>query len=166
MYIVEVVTSSPPSDVVTQHKLQQHKQQQQHKHKQGSSETTTRGFTSVNLTLRQPTTEPQAPIDVSSQDSSSPLDPRSFQSRLDVKIGHGKTADVAAARIKSPPESQQSSNLLQDSGMDNALSGTLQSFFSKSAIANKLETLIYFISRQLAFALPSVLDKIVLAFHR
>ncbi|XP_066597356.1 TGF-beta-activated kinase 1 and MAP3K7-binding protein 2 isoform X2 [Prorops nasuta] len=67
----------------------------------------TRSYTSVSLTLRPPSSEPQAPIDIRSQGSSltystSSLDPRGFQSRLQISIGPGSVGSVAAARIRPP----------------------------------------------------------------
>lgn len=54
-----------------------------------------RSYTSVNLTLRPPTVEPQAPIDITSQNSSltystSTFDPqKGLQSRLQITVGPG-----------------------------------------------------------------------------
>lgn len=54
-----------------------------------------RSYTSVNLTLRPPTSEPQAPIDITSQNSSltystSTFDPqKGLQSRLQITVGPG-----------------------------------------------------------------------------
>ncbi|XP_032671986.1 TGF-beta-activated kinase 1 and MAP3K7-binding protein 2 isoform X3 [Odontomachus brunneus] len=67
----------------------------------------TRSYTSVSLTLRPPSSEPQAPIDIRSEGSSltystSSLDPRGFQSRLQISIGPGNVGSVAAARIRPP----------------------------------------------------------------
>ncbi|XP_031832626.1 TAK1-associated binding protein 2 isoform X2 [Nomia melanderi] len=67
----------------------------------------TRSYTSVSLTLRPPSSEPQPPIDIRSQGSSltyssSSLDPRGFQSRLQISIGAGAVGSVAAARIRPP----------------------------------------------------------------
>lgn len=67
----------------------------------------TRSYTSVSLTLRPPSSEPQPPIDIRSQGSSltyssSSLDPRGFQSRLQISIGAGAVGTVAAARIRPP----------------------------------------------------------------
>ncbi|XP_076679692.1 TAK1-associated binding protein 2 isoform X2 [Andrena cerasifolii] len=67
----------------------------------------TRSYTSVSLTLRPPSSEPQPPIDIRSQGSSliyssSSLDPRGFQSRLRISIGAGAVGSVAAARIRPP----------------------------------------------------------------
>lgn len=67
----------------------------------------TRSYTSVSLTLRPPSSEPQPPIDIRSQGSSltyssSSLDPRGFQSRLQISIGAGAVGGVAAARIRPP----------------------------------------------------------------
>ncbi|KAL0107143.1 hypothetical protein PUN28_015574 [Cardiocondyla obscurior] len=76
----------------------------------GKSETQidhTRSYTSVSLTLRPPSSEPQPPIDIRSEGSSltystSSLDPRGFQSRLQISIGPGSVGSVAAARIRPP----------------------------------------------------------------
>ncbi|XP_076757128.1 TAK1-associated binding protein 2 isoform X3 [Xylocopa sonorina] len=67
----------------------------------------TRSYTSVSLTLRPPSSEPQPPIDIRSQGSSltyssSSLDPRGFQSRLQISIGAGAVGSAAAARIRPP----------------------------------------------------------------
>lgn len=67
----------------------------------------TRSYTSVSLTLRPPASEPQPPIDIRSEGSSltystSSLDPRGFQSRLQISIGPGNVGSVAAARIRPP----------------------------------------------------------------
>ncbi|XP_015598783.1 TGF-beta-activated kinase 1 and MAP3K7-binding protein 2 isoform X2 [Cephus cinctus] len=67
----------------------------------------TRSYTSVSLTLRPPSSEPQPPIDIRSQGSSltystSSVDPRGFQSRLQISIGPGNVGSVAAARIRPP----------------------------------------------------------------
>ncbi|XP_029175914.1 TGF-beta-activated kinase 1 and MAP3K7-binding protein 2 isoform X2 [Nylanderia fulva] len=67
----------------------------------------TRSYTSVSLTLRPPSSEPQPPIDIRSEGSSltystSSLDPRGFQSRLQISIGPGNVGSVAAARIRPP----------------------------------------------------------------
>ncbi|XP_016837843.1 TGF-beta-activated kinase 1 and MAP3K7-binding protein 3 isoform X2 [Nasonia vitripennis] len=81
-----------------------------------ASPPSTRSFTSVSLTLRQPSSEPQAPIDISSQGgssltySSSSLDPRGFQSRLQISIGHGSTG-ATSARIRPPPVPQRPNSL-------------------------------------------------------
>lgn len=54
-----------------------------------------RSYTSVNLTLRPPSTEPQAPIDITSQNSSLTYSTSSFdsqkglQSRLQITVGPG-----------------------------------------------------------------------------
>ncbi|CAD6217140.1 GSCOCT00004690001.2-RA-CDS [Cotesia congregata] len=76
----------------------------------------TRSYTSVSLTLRPPSSEPQAPIDIRSQGSSltystSSLDPRGFQSRLQISIGPGNVGSVAAARIR-PPMGTRPNNLI------------------------------------------------------
>ncbi|XP_043281230.1 TGF-beta-activated kinase 1 and MAP3K7-binding protein 3-like isoform X2 [Venturia canescens] len=67
----------------------------------------TRSYTSVSLTLRPPSSDPQPPIDIRSQGSSltystSSLDPRGFQSRLQISIGPGSVGSVASARIRPP----------------------------------------------------------------
>ncbi|XP_020281308.1 TGF-beta-activated kinase 1 and MAP3K7-binding protein 2 isoform X2 [Pseudomyrmex gracilis] len=67
----------------------------------------TRSYTSVSLTLRPPSSEPQPPIDIRSEGSSltystSSLDPRGFQSRLQISIGPGNVGSIAAARIRPP----------------------------------------------------------------
>ncbi|KAF5302595.1 hypothetical protein FQA39_LY10213 [Lamprigera yunnana] len=57
--------------------------------------TTQRSYTSVNLTLRPPSTEPQPPIDITSQNSSLTYSTSSFdsqkglQSRLQITVGPG-----------------------------------------------------------------------------
>ncbi|XP_047355317.1 TGF-beta-activated kinase 1 and MAP3K7-binding protein 3 isoform X1 [Vespa velutina] len=76
-----------------------------------------RSYTSVSLTLRPPSSEPQAPIDIRSQGSSltystSSLDPRGFQSRLQISIGPGSVGSVAAARIRPPMGPARPNSLL------------------------------------------------------
>ncbi|XP_046753620.1 TGF-beta-activated kinase 1 and MAP3K7-binding protein 2-like isoform X2 [Diprion similis] len=68
---------------------------------------TSRSYTSVSLTLRPPSSEPQPPINIRSHGSSltystSSVDPRGFQSRLQISIGPGAIGSVAAARIRPP----------------------------------------------------------------
>lgn len=66
-----------------------------------------RPYTSVNLTLRPPSSEPQPPIDISSNAggltySSCSYDPRQgYQSRLKISIGPGGQGTVTAARTTS-----------------------------------------------------------------
>lgn len=77
----------------------------------------TRSYTSVSLTLRPPSSEPQPPIDIRSQGSSltyssSSLDPRGFQSRLQISIGPGSVGSVAAARIRPPMGPSRPNSLL------------------------------------------------------
>ncbi|XP_053974943.1 TGF-beta-activated kinase 1 and MAP3K7-binding protein 3 isoform X3 [Hylaeus volcanicus] len=77
----------------------------------------TRSYTSVSLTLRPPSSEPQPPIDIRSQGSSltyssSSLDPRGFQSRLQISIGAGAVGSVAAARIRPPMGSSRPNSLI------------------------------------------------------
>ncbi|XP_078035049.1 TAK1-associated binding protein 2 isoform X1 [Augochlora pura] len=77
----------------------------------------TRSYTSVSLTLRPPSSEPQPPIDIRSQGSSltyssSSLDPRGFQSRLQISIGAGTVGSVAAARIRPPMGPSRPSSLI------------------------------------------------------
>nr|XP_012139611.1 PREDICTED: TGF-beta-activated kinase 1 and MAP3K7-binding protein 3 isoform X3 [Megachile rotundata] len=77
----------------------------------------TRSYTSVSLTLRPPSSEPQPPIDIRSQGSSltyssSSLDPRGFQSRLQISIGAGTVGSVAAARIRPPMGSSRPNSLI------------------------------------------------------
>ncbi|XP_051154689.1 TGF-beta-activated kinase 1 and MAP3K7-binding protein 2 isoform X2 [Leptopilina boulardi] len=76
-----------------------------------------RSFTSVSLTLRPPSSEPQAPIDIRSQRSSltystSSSNPRGFQSRVQISIGPGNVGTVAAARIRPPMGPTRPSSLL------------------------------------------------------
>lgn len=76
-----------------------------------------RSFTSVSLTLRPPSSEPQAPIDIRSQRSSltystSSSDPRGFQSRVQISIGPGNVGTVAAARIRPPMGPTRPSSLI------------------------------------------------------
>lgn len=75
-------------------------------HYQGLQEPS-RPYTSVNLTLRPPSTNPQPPIDISSQAggltySSCSYDPRQgYQSRLQISIGPGGQGTVTGARTQS-----------------------------------------------------------------
>ncbi|XP_015172203.1 PREDICTED: TGF-beta-activated kinase 1 and MAP3K7-binding protein 3 isoform X3 [Polistes dominula] len=76
-----------------------------------------RSYTSVSLTLRPPSSDPQPPIDIRSQGSSltystSSLDPRGFQSRLQISIGPGSVGSVAAARIRPPMGPARPNSLL------------------------------------------------------
>lgn len=67
-----------------------------------------RSYTSVNLTLRPPTSEPQPPIDIRSAGTSltystSSYDPRQgFQSQLRISIGPGGAGSVSAQRTRVP----------------------------------------------------------------
>ncbi|KAG7210096.1 hypothetical protein KM043_011664 [Ampulex compressa] len=77
----------------------------------------TRSYTSVSLTLRPPSSDPQPPIDIRSQGSSltyssSSLDPRGFQSRLQISIGPGSIGSVAAARIRPPMAPSRPNSLI------------------------------------------------------
>lgn len=64
-----------------------------------------RSYTSVNLTLRPPTSEPQAPIDITSQNSSLTYSTSTFdsqkglQSRLQITVGPGG-GSVASVRTR------------------------------------------------------------------
>lgn len=85
--------------------------------KSGAQIDHTRSYTSVSLTLRPPSSEPQPPIDIRSEGSSltystSSLDPRGFQSRLQISIGPGNVGSVAAARIRPPTVPNRPNNLL------------------------------------------------------
>lgn len=66
-----------------------------------------RPYTSVNLTLRPPSSNPQPPIDISSRAggltySSCSYDPRQgYQSRLQISIGPGGEGTVTGARTQS-----------------------------------------------------------------
>ncbi|XP_021936794.1 TGF-beta-activated kinase 1 and MAP3K7-binding protein 3-like isoform X2 [Zootermopsis nevadensis] len=68
-----------------------------------------RSYTSVNLTLRPPSSEPQPPIDIRSAGSSltystCSYDPRQgFQSQLQICIGPGGVGSVSALRTHAPP---------------------------------------------------------------
>lgn len=71
----------------------------------------------MSLTLRPPSSEPQAPIDIRSQRSSltystSSSNPRGFQSRVQISIGPGNVGTVAAARIRPPMGPTRPSSLL------------------------------------------------------
>jgi hypothetical protein len=67
-----------------------------------------RSYTSVNLTLRPPSSEPQPPIDIRSAGSSltystCSYDPRQgFQSQLQICIGPGGVGSVSALRTHTP----------------------------------------------------------------
>jgi hypothetical protein len=67
-----------------------------------------RSYTSVNLTLRPPSSEPQPPIDIRSAGSSltystCSYDSRQgFQSQLQIRIGPGGVGSVAALRTHAP----------------------------------------------------------------
>ncbi|XP_019888597.1 TGF-beta-activated kinase 1 and MAP3K7-binding protein 3 isoform X6 [Ooceraea biroi] len=85
--------------------------------KSGAQIDHTRSYTSVSLTLRPPSSEPQPPIDIRSEGSSltystSSLDPRGFQSRLQISIGPGNVGSVAAARIRPPMVPNRPNSLL------------------------------------------------------
>lgn len=75
-------------------------------HYQGLQEPV-RPFTSVNLTLRPPSSNPQPPIDISSRAggltySSCSYDPRQgYQSRLQISIGPGGQGTVTGVRTQS-----------------------------------------------------------------
>nr|CAD7399842.1 unnamed protein product [Timema cristinae] len=66
-----------------------------------------RSSTSVNLTLRPPSSEPQPPIDIHSAGTSltystSSYDPQQgFQSQLQIRIGPGRSGSVSAVRTRS-----------------------------------------------------------------
>ncbi|XP_069699931.1 TGF-beta-activated kinase 1 and MAP3K7-binding protein 3-like isoform X2 [Periplaneta americana] len=68
-----------------------------------------RSYTSVNLTLRPPSSEPQPPIDISSAGSSltystCSYDPRQgYQSQLQIRIGPGGVGSVSALRTQTSP---------------------------------------------------------------
>lgn len=68
-----------------------------------------RSYTSVSLTLRPPSSEPQPPIDIRSAGSSltystCSFDPRQgFQSQLQISIGPGGVGSVSALRTHAPP---------------------------------------------------------------
>lgn len=65
-----------------------------------------RSFTSVNLTLRPPSSVPQAPIDITSQNSSLTYSTTSFdsqkglQSRLQITVGPGGAGNVSSIRTR------------------------------------------------------------------
>jgi hypothetical protein len=67
-----------------------------------------RSYTSVNLTLRPPSSEPQPPIDIRSAGSSltystCSYDSRQgFQSQLQIRIGPGGVGSVSALRTQAP----------------------------------------------------------------
>ncbi|XP_060521623.1 uncharacterized protein LOC132699123 isoform X2 [Cylas formicarius] len=68
--------------------------------------TSPRSFTSVNLTLRPPSSAPQHPIDITSQNSNltystSSFDPhRGLQSRLQITVGPGGSGSVSSVRSR------------------------------------------------------------------
>lgn len=70
-----------------------------------------RSYTSVNLTLRPPMAEPQAPIDITSQNatltySTSSFDrTRGLQSRLEISVGPGGQSTVSSVRRQRPKSS-------------------------------------------------------------
>lgn len=73
-----------------------------------ASASSPRSFTSVNLTLRPPSSEPQPPIDITSQNSSLTYSTSSFdskrglQSRLQITVGPGGgTVSSVRARPRS-----------------------------------------------------------------
>lgn len=65
-----------------------------------------RSYTSVNLTLRPPSSEPQAPIDITSQNSSLTYSTSSFDSQkglastLQITVGPGGTGSVSSVRTR------------------------------------------------------------------
>lgn len=65
-----------------------------------------RSYTSVNLTLRPPSSEPQAPIDITSQNSSLTYSTSTFdhqnglQSRLQITVGPGGSSTVSSVRAR------------------------------------------------------------------
>lgn len=71
-----------------------------------SDVTSPRSFTSVNLTLRPPTSTPQDPIDITSQNSSLTYSTSSFdrekglQSRLQITVGPGNAGSVSSVRTR------------------------------------------------------------------
>lgn len=77
-----------------------------------------RSYTSVNLTLRPPTSEPQAPIDITSQNSSLTYSTSTFdsqkglQSRLQITVGPGG-GSVSSVRTR-PRSSYLPDNSSQD----------------------------------------------------
>lgn len=88
-----------------------------------------RSFTSVNFTLRQPTSKPQSPIDISAGPSpsltysSSSYDARKgYQSRLEITVGSGGSS-ISASRIRptsfnTPADSNDSSYSSNASSID------------------------------------------------
>ncbi|XP_076249902.1 TAK1-associated binding protein 2 isoform X2 [Rhynchophorus ferrugineus] len=68
--------------------------------------TSPRSFTSVNLTLRPPSSTPQDPIDITSQNSSLTYSTSSFdrqkglQSRLQITVGPGNSSSVSSVRAR------------------------------------------------------------------
>lgn len=78
-----------------------------------------RSFTSVNLTLRPPSSDPQPPIDINSSAGGAltyttcTYDRRQgFQSRLSISIGPGGQGSVSAARTKTPVIANENNTLL------------------------------------------------------
>lgn len=74
------------------------------------NEHNTRSYTSVSLTLRPPSSDPQAPIDIRSQGSSltyssSSLDPRGFESRLQISISPGNVSKIRPSMANIRPNS-------------------------------------------------------------
>jgi hypothetical protein len=72
-----------------------------------------RSYTSVNLTLRPPSTEPQTPIDIRSTSkltySTSSFNPlQGFQSQLHIQIGPGGGSVAAMRTASQPPMSSPS----------------------------------------------------------
>ncbi|XP_063243192.1 uncharacterized protein LOC134542678 isoform X2 [Bacillus rossius redtenbacheri] len=92
-----------------------------------------RSYTSVNLTLRAPSSEPQPPIDIQSAGSSltystSSFDPRQgYQSQLQIRIGPGSSGSVTAVRTRtrdpaSPPRAYSLARSGSLSDVNSALS--------------------------------------------
>ncbi|KAL1497845.1 hypothetical protein ABEB36_008733 [Hypothenemus hampei] len=71
-----------------------------------SDPTAPRSFTTVNLTLRPPTSQPQDPIDITSQNSSLTYSTSSFdkqnglQSKLQITVGPGNTGSISSVRSR------------------------------------------------------------------
>ncbi|CAH1998306.1 unnamed protein product [Acanthoscelides obtectus] len=71
-----------------------------------SAATTPRSYTSVNFTLRTPTSAPQDPIDITSQNSSLTYSTSSFdsqkglQSRLQITVGPAGGGSVSSVRVR------------------------------------------------------------------
>ncbi|XP_044004755.1 mitogen-activated protein kinase kinase kinase 7-interacting protein 3 homolog isoform X2 [Aphidius gifuensis] len=85
--------------------------------KQTNNDSNTRSYTSVSLTLRPPSSDPQAPIDIRSKGSSltyssSSLDPRGFQSRLQISISPANVGSVASTRIRPTNNSMRPNSLI------------------------------------------------------